>query len=793
MKITVWDIKGFGKFKQYKDTPGPGFNMIYAPNESGKSTLQAFIKSMLYGLKGGRKAKDGSLPPLKHFMPWNGEGYAGVLEYTLSSGAAYRVGRNFQKGTTNIYDSGANPINQMFAQDKDSSPRFAEEHLGLDELTFERSAFIGQMQCAVDEAGRRTLVEKISNLNATGSEDQSLSRAVQVLEAALLEKVGTGRSTARPLDKVNARIKELESKHQELILVSERYLDTFRELHDKQKLLARWLEEREEKLAHATRLQTLKLMSLKREMEALSHDLEGKERELELVEQGLVNAEAYGVVTPEGLTRATLLLHDMTRVRQDVQQNKALLEALKGERESLENSLESEETFLRKTQDIEAALRTASTEALLNPPEKPKAPVLLYLTGLLSLASVILWFALRHPVLALSAVVGIALTVFLWVRPRSHKTGSTAVALHTQALNKALSTSGFISLAEYLEYKEAQQKVANALESHQKKLLEATGHQEELEALCVSLEEQWRSLTEAWPHSREGERGALAERWRVGMDNLTQLKAEKKALLDRVTHLADKRQALVREAAGFLGRPGMTYEECRDALCKIDTEPQAGELPEEDCLKDDLLALEQRINSIKLEIAALTTRLEQVPQEGEITRIVEELAFLEGKRQNLERVGAGLELAGRILKETAEQLQKDYIPALNEEMSRFLGLLTSGKYTRASTNDALQVLLATPETEELIPVDRLSTGTVDQVYLAMRLAVVRLLEKRGEPLPLFLDEPFSQYDEERMLNGFRLLSQLAKERQIFFFTCHARELELAQRVMGSQMVQIKLV
>jgi hypothetical protein len=125
MKITFFDIKGFGKFNQVKITPGAGFNMIYAENEAGKSTLQTFIRAMLYGQKGGRKSKDGSLPPLKQYKPWNAEQYAGVMEYTLDNGDFYRVGRNFDKGTSNIYDKVANNVGSSFTQDSggQGSPR----------------------------------------------------------------------------------------------------------------------------------------------------------------------------------------------------------------------------------------------------------------------------------------------------------------------------------------------------------------------------------------------------------------------------------------------------------------------------------------------------------------------------------------------------------------------------------------------------------------------------------------------------------------------------------------------
>ena len=74
----------------------------------------------------------------------------------------------------------------------------------------------------------------------------------------------------------------------------------------------------------------------------------------------------------------------------------------------------------------------------------------------------------------------------------------------------------------------------------------------------------------------------------------------------------------------------------------------------------------------------------------------------------------------------------------------------------------------------------------------MRLAAVTLIEKDRELLPLFLDEPFSQYDEDRVKNAFELLKEVSKKRQVFFFTCREREYEIAASVFEDNMNRIRL-
>ena len=146
---------------------------------------------------------------------------------------------------------------------------------------------------------------------------------------------------------------------------------------------------------------------------------------------------------------------------------------------------------------------------------------------------------------------------------------------------------------------------------------------------------------------------------------------------------------------------------------------------------------------------------------------MEETEIFMARKNELEKMGSAMKLAIQVLKETALKMQRDFIPALNSEMGRIMGTLTSDRYSKVSANDRLQLNLEVPETYELIPVNLLSGGTIDQVYFSMRLAAARLLEKGRETMPIFLDEPFAQYDENRTRKAFELLKEISEERQIF--------------------------
>src|SRR5690242_5541526 len=113
MHIEKLEIKGFGKLISRTVLLGKGVNIIYGDNETGKTTLQWFIRGMLYGLKSGQ-VKNGLLPPQKRFEPWEGGQYGGALVYTLQNGSTCRVERDFKSGSVQLFDGYFNNITDSF-------------------------------------------------------------------------------------------------------------------------------------------------------------------------------------------------------------------------------------------------------------------------------------------------------------------------------------------------------------------------------------------------------------------------------------------------------------------------------------------------------------------------------------------------------------------------------------------------------------------------------------------------------------------------------------------------------
>jgi uncharacterized protein YhaN len=113
---------------------------------------------------------------------------------------------------------------------------------------------------------------------------------------------------------------------------------------------------------------------------------------------------------------------------------------------------------------------------------------------------------------------------------------------------------------------------------------------------------------------------------------------------------------------------------------------------------------------------------------------------------------------------------------LNTAVSEIIGEVTGQKYTDIKVDEKLEVKVGF--NGDYVLLDRLSAGTMDQVYFALRLAVADLLLGKDE-VPLLLDDSFALYDENRVKSA---LNKITDRNQIILFSCHKREKNLLEEM-----------
>lgn len=157
---------------------------------------------------------------------------------------------------------------------------------------------------------------------------------------------------------------------------------------------------------------------------------------------------------------------------------------------------------------------------------------------------------------------------------------------------------------------------------------------------------------------------------------------------------------------------------------------------------------------------------------------IEEMQIPTEKMKNLEEARQAALLAEEKLKESVQNMTRGFGDKLNEKASEILNKVTSGRYTRLLIEEQLTMTLL--QDGRRISLERVSRGTMEQVYFAVRMAAVNILCQ--EQIPLILDEAFAYYDEKRLKACIEWLSQ--QRRQVIIFSCQGREQDLVKSLRG---------
>ena len=145
---------------------------------------------------------------------------------------------------------------------------------------------------------------------------------------------------------------------------------------------------------------------------------------------------------------------------------------------------------------------------------------------------------------------------------------------------------------------------------------------------------------------------------------------------------------------------------------------------------------------------------------------------LEENEKLQEKREAILEAKERI-RQIAGEIRKSFAFHLNEDCGKALSEITGGRYDSLWIDEQLHIYVNAKE--GFFPLEQASTGTIDQLYLALRLSMALLLQKENRDLlPLLFDDSFAMYDEKRLAASIGYLKK-AYPAQILLFTCHHRE------------------
>ena len=190
--------------------------------------------------------------------------------------------------------------------------------------------------------------------------------------------------------------------------------------------------------------------------------------------------------------------------------------------------------------------------------------------------------------------------------------------------------------------------------------------------------------------------------------------------------------------------------------------------------------LQNEINNKKIRSHTLELDQKNIePKLDNLSKIEEELVNNNERMSTLNKLNLSFELAKEILAESYEEMRNTVTPKFTQELSKNISEITEKKYSKIMFNDE-QGLIVELESGNYVPASKLSIGTIDQLYLSLRLSMIDELSE--ENLPIILDEAFAYYDTERLTNILKYLDEKYKTHQIILFTCTNREKEILEKI-----------
>lgn len=744
MKINALHISAFGGIKNLNLDFNENFNIIYGDNENGKTTIMNFVKMMFYGTE--RSSAQLSKNLRKKYTPWDNSVMAGSIDFE-NGGRNYRIERIF--GSSNSTDK-VTLLDLGLGTREAVGADIGINLFGLSPMAFERSIFIGQF--GFPESNNLAAGElngKLSNIALTGDEVVSFDKVYERLSAAKFElmsksgKTGIYDKNLRLQKQLNEELEKSLSAEESIKKAkqtTELLTAEIKDLQSKATILKQQIES-EQDVRNAEKLK--ELLKLKAELDTLTKSL--------TLENGTVADEMF-------IRKVEFCLSKIQNIKDKITSKQNENKLIKNNLELALNPVsdatpEKAAELTKKLSDMqmESDAITQEIEALEN--ATPKKPNILWfiLAAVFFTLRVILFFI--KPIITFLdlGIVAILIALFFITTENRKKANSKKEA---HILNLKLKQNELISV---MASEKANLTAINtalntntALIEKQKELLKSG--KLELENLNLELENEKNILSELISNLSQD----------AGIDEIS-------TLLDGIKQKSYKQKELKQNINYILKDVGnISYTQAEEKLATLNTNTNI----DFDAAKSEYDAILQTITDRKTKIATLLTEVKAITTSNKNSEsIKKELLELNKKIESQKTYADCLDIALTTLTDSYAEVRQSYGSELEKSASKIFAGLTGGRYDAMSISKSFDIAVNKVDTFGSKELDYLSSGTQDQAYLALRLALAKLINE-DNPLPIILDDSLAQYDDTRTTKALEFLNDYSKEGQILMFTCH---------------------
>lgn len=726
----------FGKLQGRTLELQDGLNILQAPNETGKSTWCAFLLSILYGINSRERDRAGFIADKNRYAPWSGTAMSGRMDCTAD------LGELTLTRTTRRQSSPMGEFSAVYTGTNEPVPGLSaascgETLLGISREVFERSAFIRQNSLSISQ--NADLERRIAALISSGQEDTSYTEAADALKKQL-----------------NRR---RHNKTGQLPALEAELADLDRQLAESSSLAQQLAEARAE------------VSSLSASEQALQGELDQWDR-WEAARQRQVlsdaaaaaeTAESRAAQVREQLQRDQIPENEtIARLRGaivNLETTRKAVDKARAERDEAMKSLLRAEAAVNESPFAGQTAEQAQREVQSTAPAKIPGPIaarelaiffLLAAAGAGAAFLILSQAALSAPLSwLLPGAVFVTFAAVGGVLSRFYRRHALRAARNA-ALLKRFGTTDM-------------GKISSMVDVYVQALAARDDAQAQANAKSAAADTLYNSLS-------SNEQGILLEVRRFAPDAFDIPTADQ--LLRRC---AVRRKELAEAESA-----------AREARLRSDLQFQ--QLPEDDAPAEALPAPSRSRDAVTADLEAARAALAQARSAAD--RLTGQLhgltppdqlrarrAELEDQRTGLETEYSAIRLAMETLDHANTALQNRFSPELGRRAAEIFAQLTGSRYSGVVLDRSFR-LSAEPAGD---PVFRdaalLSAGTLDQLYLAVRLAICDLVLPPEKQVPIVLDDALANFDDQRCAAALGFLKEASEDRQILLFTCHSREAE----------------
>ena len=730
-------LLNFGKFEDKKIELQDGINLIYGVNEGGKSTITNFIDGIFYGFSRDSLARKVRDELFEKSRPWTSNLYRGYI--ILKDGEEdYRISRDFDKDEVSILnlntgeDLSNDERNFLYSRIPQPGVIFFE----LNRKIYKSSFYLGQRLSQLEDDASDELQARINNFSVSEDENLDLTKVIEKMQTDLYN-LGTKRRKSSEIGRLFDELDKISKERSNFISLKETYknsIEDYKLSKDKLKNLEYKLKGRK----------LFELETLKAKLKECQTNESNRENDYKLseLERAIEINKELGIYSSR--------LDDL----------------LSTEQENFEVDLDLEEDY-KRYKEINREIQ------VLNENNYSKEMEIIS-WDIKNLEREIFKYILKF---MFSMIIGGAV-IFISLHFKKYFISIVSILFFTYS---------YFRIVKFRENKDLLNRLKNKYQDYRIKSQEKTLIKKEFDKEISEILNKYgardkKELSELFDSklqenfkniSRNEYTKELMEKNSLEIEDTKKKILEHEEDLENIFNKYGVQNIKDLKTLFHYKKDDNRISEYKYRIEKLEKENLSGDLYKEENIEE----IQEKIDKEKNNILNLEGSLKTLDESLEKLRVLDERSCeLTEKLEKLEYKKELLELSIEKMEDFVKSKRKNTLPLLKKEISQYLSSMTHGKYEEILINDTFGIRVYDKDIEDYVDLDSLSMGTIDQIYLAFRLSISKIISDKE--IPLVLDSHFDSYDDKRLKESLKMLES---QQQVLIFTSTNREKEILDK------------